>query len=120
MKERERQEGATLRVTLGALLVFSLAMLLAAGPAAGKGEPETARGAPYAIWGTGLSQVPDNVKVLMPDNTVRTMDMDEYVKGVVPCEMSSSWPFDALAAQAIAARSFAAASWRHPEEGANV
>ena len=32
---------------------------------------------------------------------------DEYVRGVVPWEMPYRWDLDALAAQAVAARSFA-------------
>jgi len=35
------------------------------------------------------------------------LDMDDYLKGVVPREMPSSWPAEALKAQAIAARSYA-------------
>ncbi len=35
------------------------------------------------------------------------LDLEEYVKGVIPYEMPSSWPLEALKAQAIAARSYA-------------
>ncbi len=64
--------------------------------------------------------VPDTIRVLMPDTTVVTMDMDEYLKGVLPCEMSPSWPVEALKAQAVAARCFAATAHRHSEQGADV
>ena len=40
-------------------------------------------------------------------NAVNRVDVDEYVKGVVPNEVPSSWPGDALKAQAVAARSIA-------------
>jgi len=60
------------------------------------------------------------VRVLMEDGTVVPMDMDEYLKGVVPHEMSVSWPQEALEAQAVAARCYASTANRYPEEGAHV
>jgi len=38
---------------------------------------------------------------------VNILPMDEYLYGVVPSEMPSSWPEEALKAQAVAARSYA-------------
>ena len=38
---------------------------------------------------------------------VNMVDLEDYVKGVVPHEMSNSWPIEALKAQAVAARSYA-------------
>ncbi len=38
--------------------------------------------------------------------TVNYVDVEDYVKGVVPWEMSASWPIEALKAQAITARTF--------------
>ncbi|MDQ0298200.1 stage II sporulation protein D [Salibacterium salarium] len=35
------------------------------------------------------------------------LDMEDYLKGVVPREMSASWPIEALKAQAVAARNYA-------------
>ncbi len=49
----------------------------------------------------------------MPSVTVKlptgpqAMDVDEYVKNVVPAEMPSSWHMEALKAQAVAAKSYA-------------
>lgn len=40
-------------------------------------------------------------------NAIKTMDIEEYLRGVVPSEMSSSWPLEALKAQAVAARTYA-------------
>jgi stage II sporulation protein D len=40
-------------------------------------------------------------------NVVNRLGIDEYVKGVIPNEMPSSWPGDALRAQAVVARSYA-------------
>lgn len=39
--------------------------------------------------------------------TVNVVDLERYVEGVVPTEMSPSWPAAALQAQAIAARTYA-------------
>lgn len=41
---------------------------------------------------------------------VNDVDLESYIKGVVPSEMPPSWEFEALKAQAIAARSFALAN----------
>lgn len=41
---------------------------------------------------------------------INYLDMEDYLKGVVPSEMPASWPMEALKAQAIAARSYAATS----------
>ncbi|MBD5402651.1 SpoIID/LytB domain-containing protein, partial [bacterium] len=41
---------------------------------------------------------------------INDIDLENYLKGVVPSEMSPSWEFEALKAQAIAARSFALAN----------
>jgi SpoIID/LytB domain protein len=49
---------------------------------------------------------------------VNKLDVDDYARGVVANEMPSSWPQDALRAQAVAARSFALAS--HAGRGFNV
>lgn len=40
-------------------------------------------------------------------DAVNRVDIEDYLKGVVPKEMNSLWPFEALKAQAIASRSFA-------------
>lgn len=41
-------------------------------------------------------------------NVVNELGLDTYLRGVVPAEMPSSWPTEALKAQSIAARSYAA------------
>ena len=38
---------------------------------------------------------------------VNILDLETYIKGVVPYEMSSSWPLEALKVQAVCARSYA-------------
>lgn len=68
----------------------------------------------------GVSSVPSTIRVLMTDGQVVEMDVDEYLKGVVPWELAPSSPMEALKAQAIAARSYAVTSWNHSAAGANV
>ena len=41
---------------------------------------------------------------------INNVDLEDYLKGVVPSEMPSSWEIEALKAQAIAARSYALAN----------
>jgi stage II sporulation protein D len=59
------------------------------------------------------SEVPDvltDEKILVYDHlskTVKNMDMEEYLKGVVAAEMPADFDLEALKAQAVAARTFA-------------
>jgi stage II sporulation protein D len=46
-------------------------------------------------------------------HTVNVVPLDRYVQGVVPSEVPSSWPPDAVRAQAVAARSYAAYERAH-------
>ena len=39
---------------------------------------------------------------------INVVSLEDYVKGVIPYEMNSLWPFEALRAQAVCARSYAA------------
>ena len=49
---------------------------------------------------------------------VNILDMDDYICGVVPYEMSPSWPLEALKAQAVSARTYAASQLRkHDSSG---
>jgi len=50
-------------------------------------------------------------------SVVNTVSLEPYLRGVVPMEMPSSWPAEALRAQAIAARSYAVRRL-HPTTGA--
>ena len=45
------------------------------------------------------------------------LDVETYLKGVVPFEMPSSWPMAALLAQAVAARTYALATRKHRARG---
>ncbi len=49
-------------------------------------------------------------------NVVNSVRLDDYLRGVVPVEMPSTWPAEALRAQAVAARSYAVRRL-HPSTG---
>ncbi len=66
------------------------------------------------------AEPPTTLRVLMPDGTVETMLMEEYLRGVVPYEMPTTWPMEALKAQAVAARSYASTRKGHGAVGADV
>ena len=42
-------------------------------------------------------------------SAVNVLDLEDYLRGVVPAEMPSSWPLEALKSQAVVARTYAAA-----------
>lgn len=71
---------------------------------------ENFTGTPLAKVSNGLtyrgsfSLNPNGSKV----QVINYLDMEDYLKGVVPSEMPASWPKEAVKAQAIAARSYAA------------
>ncbi len=49
---------------------------------------------------------------------INVVRMEDYIKGVLPYEMSASWPLEALKAQAVSARTFAANSYsKHSSYG---
>lgn len=50
---------------------------------------------------------PETLTVLMADGSAQSMDMQEYLMGVVSAEMPASFAAEALKAQAVAARSYA-------------
>ena len=51
---------------------------------------------------------------------INVLPVDDYVKGVVPYEMSPSWPVEALAAQAVCARTYAMRETKHKSDGFDV
>ena len=78
------------------------------GPALSAAEtpvPETSS-APAPLAASGLAPAPDSISVLTGEGVV-TMDMQEYLVGVVAAEMPASFQEEALKAQAVAARTYA-------------
>lgn len=72
-------------------------------------------GPPTAPAGATLT-----IRVLLPNGCVVAMDLEEYLKGVVPVEMPPLWPAEALKAQAMAARTYALARAAALPSGAQV
>jgi hypothetical protein len=64
--------------------------------------------------------LPTFVRVLMPHGHVEEMKLETYLAGVVATEIGASAPLEALKAQAVASRTYAAAAHRHPEHDADV
>ncbi|MFN8457931.1 MAG: SpoIID/LytB domain-containing protein [Anaerolineae bacterium] len=60
------------------------------------------------------STVAPTIRVLFPDGTVRVMALEDYLRAVVPAEVPALWPFEAVKAQAVAARSYAQYAIEHP------
>ncbi len=60
------------------------------------------------------AHLPSEIRVLMADGSVRVMNLERYLCGVLPLEMGSEAPMEALKAQAVAARSYAAAAMANP------
>lgn len=46
-------------------------------------------------------------------SVINVVDLETYVKGVIPYEMNSDWPLAALEAQAVCARTYACRSSKH-------
>lgn len=48
-------------------------------------------------------------------DVINVVELDDYVKGVLPYEMSPAWPLEALKAQAVCARTYALLPSKHYE-----
>lgn len=46
-------------------------------------------------------------------NVLNVVNLEDYVKGVIPYEMSASWPVEALKAQSICARTYVCRTTKH-------
>jgi hypothetical protein len=64
--------------------------------------------------------IPETLLVQFPDGHIEEMEMEEYLKGVVPTEMGLEKPIEALKAQAIASRSYVANTRRHARDGFDI
>ena len=73
---------------------------------------------PLRLLGPALNGISDGLYrgaiEVLPDGggvtAINVIDLDSYVRGVVAGEMPSSWPLEALKAQAVAARTYALAT----------
>lgn len=71
-----------------------------------KGLAKRAKKGPWTL--------PPSIRVLMPEGKVVRMELEEYLKGVVPKEMGIKAPVEALKAQAVAARCYAVRAVQSP------
>jgi hypothetical protein len=69
---------------------------------------------------TDKTLLPEILRVLLPDGSIVAVKLETYLAGVVAAEMSVNAPLDALKAQAVASRTYAASARRHPEVRADV
>lgn len=70
------------------------------------------------IYRGGVKFVPDSNGKL---TVVNFVNINHYIAGVVGREMSSSWPLEALKAQAVCARSYSITTWnKHSSQGFNL
>ncbi len=53
-------------------------------------------------------------------SVINILPLQDYIKGVIPYEMSPSWPIEALKAQALCAKSEAVTKTRHKSAGFDV
>lgn len=60
-----------------------------------------------------VAQAP-TIRVLFNDGTVKTMELEEYLRAVVPAEMPALWPAEAVKTQAVASRSYVQYAIEHP------
>jgi hypothetical protein len=64
--------------------------------------------------------LPTLIRVLLPSGQIEEMKLETYLAGVVAAEIGMDAPLEALKAQAVASRTYAAAAPRHPEHNADV
>lgn len=64
--------------------------------------------------------LPEFLRVLLPNRQVMVIKLEAFVAGAVYGEMGAGAPLDALKAQAVASRTYAAARQRHPEVNADL
>ncbi len=64
--------------------------------------------------------LPESLRLLLPDGSVRRILLEDYLRGVVAAALSADAPLEAQKALAVAARTFAANTHRHAEQSADV
>ncbi len=64
--------------------------------------------------------VPSTIRVVMPNGRVQEMKLETYLAGAVAMAIGTSAPLEALKAQAVASRTYAARAKRHSDLTADV
>jgi hypothetical protein len=62
-----------------------------------------------ALLACALPARAEEIRIEVARGAVKTLDLEDYVAGVVTSEVPPLWPGEALKAQAVAARTFAVA-----------
>ncbi|MEW5960639.1 MAG: SpoIID/LytB domain-containing protein, partial [Chloroflexota bacterium] len=66
---------------------------------------------------TGREETPpeqSTIRILFDDGSVRTLELEDYLRAVVPAEMPALWPPEAVKAQAVASRTYAQYAIENP------
>ena len=98
-KVREAKSGQIVWDSPKFSAVFDADQLIAPIVIEGWDSPIFVNGVPYR----GDIELHNIVGVI---NVVNVIAMNDYLKGVVPCETPATWPIEALKAQAVAARTY--------------
>lgn len=53
-------------------------------------------------------------------SVINVVNLEDYVKCVIPWEMSNDWPLEALKAQSVCARTYAACQSKHTSQGFDI
>lgn len=64
--------------------------------------------------------LPAAIRLLLPDGAVKTILLEDYLRGVAAAALDADAPLEAMKALAVAARTFAARTHRHLERGADL
>jgi stage II sporulation protein D len=103
---RRSGSGVALATASGKRVDRVAAPLQASGPGSLRLLGPAVNGVSNGLYRGAIEVLPDGGGV----TAINVLDLDQYVKGVVAGEMSSSWPLEALKVQAIAARTYALAT----------
>ncbi len=64
--------------------------------------------------------LPESLRLYLPDGNIKRILLEDYLRGVVAAALPADAPLEAQKALAVAARTFAANTHRHLEQGADV
>ena len=108
----QRDTGLTVELREGQLVVFLPGVSAAMGTSLTLTRMDDGgETAPALRVGDGTGIYPGDLRLsVSEDNTIQpvlSIDMEDYLKGVVPNEMSDSFPLEALKTQAVCARTYA-------------
>jgi len=105
-----RGSDVTLLLKEGRLYLYYMGMCVDGGTALTfQRHPDTAGAENGVIFANNTAIYEGDLRLTVVEGKIRillTLGLEDYVKGVVPYEMSESFPLEALKAQAVAARTY--------------